>query len=337
MRVFVCEFVTGGGLVGEPMSPSLRRAGDMMLRSLVKDLAELPDIELLVTRDRRLDDRALSPRIRWIDGSDDPWTVWRDCIAESAAIWPVAPETHGALERLSGLALAAGCELLGSRPAAVRIATSKRETAMHLAAQGIATIETWALTTSPPDDLPTSAHGWVVKPDDGAGSEETYLIPTRADLRRWLADRRDAPRFVIQPYMPGTAVSLSLLCKNGQARLLACNTQDMRHDGDRLVYHGGTVGAAEPRRAHYLPVVDAVAAALPDLWGHVGIDLIDSEDGPVVVEINPRLTTTYAGLRTAIGVNVAGLVMQLVKQSLNAVARALPVPATPVKVDADAG
>jgi predicted ATP-grasp superfamily ATP-dependent carboligase len=43
----------------------------------------------------------------------------------------------------------------------------------------------------------------------------------------------------------------------------------------------------------------------------VGVDLVETSDGPVVLEVNPRLTTSYCGLRTARGLNPAALVMGL--------------------------
>ena len=43
----------------------------------------------------------------------------------------------------------------------------------------------------------------------------------------------------------------------------------------------------------------------------MGIDLIETDSGPVVLEINPRLTTTYTGLRDAIGQNPAALILSL--------------------------
>lgn len=336
MRVFVCEFVTGGGLAGAPLPPGLHREGDMMLRALVKDLAALPGVAVTITRDRRLDDPALPAALRWIGDGEDPWVVWQDCMNAADAVWPVAPETGGSLVRLSRAALGAGRLLLGSRPDAVRLAASKRSSAAHLAACGIATVETRSLTTSPPDRLPESDHGWVVKPDDGAGSEETFHLPTRADLRRWLAARRDAPRFVLQPFVAGRAASLTLLCRDGGARLLACNTQEVVPAGDRLTYRGGTVGGAEDRREQYQPIAAAVAAALPGLWGHVGIDLIDTEGGPLVVDINPRLTTSYAGLRTALGVNPAELVLRILDHGLEEAAAELHHIPAPVRIDADA-
>jgi predicted ATP-grasp superfamily ATP-dependent carboligase len=41
------------------------------------------------------------------------------------------------------------------------------------------------------------------------------------------------------------------------------------------------------------------------------VDLLDTANGPMVLEINPRLTTSCSGLRAATGVNVAARVLGL--------------------------
>jgi predicted ATP-grasp superfamily ATP-dependent carboligase len=91
---------------------------------------------------------------------------------------------------------------------------------------------------------------------------------------------------------------------------------------------GGCLGSPLPASlaAELEPIAAAVARTLPGLWGHVGIDLIDSPDrGPVVVDINPRLTTSYAGLRGSIGANPAALLLSLANQPLAALRRPLAV------------
>jgi predicted ATP-grasp superfamily ATP-dependent carboligase len=201
--------------------------------------------------------------------------------------------------------------LLGTRPAAVQLTTSKRQTAEHLAAHGIAIAPTLPLASALTDGPPPSTTGWVVKPDDGAGAEDTLLLRSRAALQRWAAARSDVARFVVQPYLAGDAASLSLLCRDGLMTLLSCNSQDVRLDGDRFRYHGGAVGGREDRRTAYEPLAARVAAAVPELWGYAGVDLVETAAGPVALEINPRLTTSYVGLRRALGVNPAELVLQL--------------------------
>ncbi len=333
LRLFVCEYVTGGGFAGASLPPGLVREGDMMLGALVKDLAELPGVELVTTRDRRLPDAALPATVVPITAGGDPWAMWRAQVAEADATWPIAPETGGILERLSGLVLECRRPLLGSRPTAVRLAASKRDTALRLAEHGLATLSTVPLASAMADGMPPGHHGWVVKPDDGAGAEDAYVLRSVAELRRWSRARQDIARFVVQPFVEGAAASLSLLCAGGRTALLGCNSQDVRFDGDRLRYHGGVVGGRESRRTLLQPIAERIAAAMPDLWGHVGVDLVEAKEGPVVIEINPRLTTSYVGLRRALGINPAELALQLLDRDIAAIPIPGSVRAVAVRVD----
>jgi len=77
-----------------------------------------------------------------------------------------------------------------------------------------------------------------------------------------------------------------------------------------------------------------VAQAIPGLWGYVGIDLVDTADGPQVIEINPRLTTSYCGLASALGINPAARVLALLDHSASTdlpIRRILPF-ARPVEI-----
>jgi predicted ATP-grasp superfamily ATP-dependent carboligase len=49
-----------------------------------------------------------------------------------------------------------------------------------------------------------------------------------------------------------------------------------------------------------------IASALPGLHGIAGVDLVWHPDhGPVVIEVNPRLTSAYVGMSASLGRNVA--------------------------------
>ena len=70
-------------------------------------------------------------------------------------------------------------------------------------------------------------------------------------------------------------------------------------------------------------LAERIAATLPGLLGPVGVDFVDTDDGPVVVEINPRMSTSACALRDATGIN-------LIAATLDALRRGrLPQPATP--------
>ena len=56
MRIFAFEFFSGGGLAGQPLPPGIAREGDMMLGALLRDLAELPEVEVVASRDQSAGD-----------------------------------------------------------------------------------------------------------------------------------------------------------------------------------------------------------------------------------------------------------------------------------------
>lgn len=309
MRVFAYEFVTGGGLVGQPLPAGLAREADMMLRALLRDLAAVPGVQVVTTRDQRLGELSGTAVLAMQEGEESLATYRRGLAAADAA-WPTAPETAGALEQLAQLTLTEGRVLLGCPPDAVRISASKLRTAAVLAGAGIPTVPTFAQASG----IPPAPGRWVVKPDDGAGCDSTELVPHWREAQQRLEAGNG--HLVAQPWVEGDPRSLSLLCAAGQAVLLSVNQQCMRIRDDRLSLVGLRVNAVPDPSGHYGALARGVAAAIPSLRGYVGIDFIQSEEGPVVLEVNPRLTTSYCGLRSALGVNVAQLVLELSRSGM---------------------
>lgn len=326
MRILVYEHVTGGGLAGAPLPPALCRDGDIMLRALVDDLADVPGVEVVTTRDARLPDPGLPARVRRIaapapcfdaeaPSRRDHTPAWLPFCDGVDAVWPIAPESDAVLARHTAAVLTSGRTLLASRPDAIAIAASKRRTSECLARAGVEVVPTVPLAEFVSGVLPRSAEGWVVKPDDGAGCEDTSWLPDANAVRDLARRIDDAVHYVVQPYLSGTPASLSLLCRDAVATLLTCNAQQVVRESGVFRFNGVFVGALELERARYAPVATAVAAALPGLWGYAGVDLIDTPRGPVVLEVNPRLTTSYAGLRTALCCNPVALVLALLDDS----------------------
>jgi len=306
VRVFVYEHITGGGMAGLPLPFGLLREGELMLRTLLNDLGGCPGIELLTSRDERL------PAITGIESlvvrsQDELGALFARGAAAADAVWPTAPETGGALERLATEVERRGRILLGCRPAAVHIAASKRRTAEVLASAGIPVVPTVAA-----DAMAQSRPGrWVTKPDDGAGSEDTLVA---ADWPTALERLRAEPgRLVVQPWLDGEPLSLSMLCAEGQALLLSCNRQRLRISDGSVALAGLEVNVQVERADALATLAGRIAKAIPGLWGYVGVDFVMTDHGPVVLEINPRLTTSYCALGRALGVSVAAMVLDLLE------------------------
>ena len=325
MRIFVFEFFSGGGLAGQPLPPTIAREGDMMLGALLRDLADLPGVEVVAGRDPRLPPVSVSYLHEPLPG-EDTFGLYARGLALADAAWPTAPETGGTLERLGRQTEAAGKTLLGCRPDAVRLAASKRDTANVLRDAGITAVPTF----SHADRLPGLSGPWVTKPDDGAGCEGSQLLPDRAAARARLAEEPD--RLVAQPWIEGAALSLSMLCYRGTARLLSCNRQQVEVEDSRFTLQGVVVNAFPDTNGCFAELASDIAAAIPGLWGYVGVDLVLTRHGPAVLEINPRLTTSYCGLRQAVGVNTAAMVLGLPRSSGYADGLAAPTMSTAVEI-----
>lgn len=310
MRIFVFEYMTGGGFLGRPLPLELVQEGELILHALLRDLTELDGVDVLTLRDSRLRPLNLPVTVRTLYHSRELVRHLRLGLQECDAMWPIAPESDGELERLSLAAQEHRCTLIGSRPDAVAIAASKLATIRRLTALGIPVVPTWnsaqvhagAALPAPP---------WVVKPDDGAGCVGTRIVRGREELLAVLAEARPGADMIVQPYLVGTHVSLSVVAGAASCQLLSCNRQRMVVVNDAFRLAGFVVNGVQSDRLELEQLARAVAGALPGLWGYFGIDLILTADGARVLEVNPRLTTSFAGVPQALGVNVAAMVLGL--------------------------
>jgi predicted ATP-grasp superfamily ATP-dependent carboligase len=179
-----------------------------------------------------------------------------------------------------------------------------------LSAAGLPVVETSLLS----DFMPVNSGPWVLKPKDGVGCQGGRFVTDTQTLAALQAGMENQQDMLVQPYCAGQAVSLSCLFKDSKAWLLCCNQQKVKIVANRFVLQACVVNMANPRRDFYLQLIEKVAVALPALWGYVGIDLIETQhNGPLLLEINPRLTTSYVGIEAATGINVAEQVLALIE------------------------
>lgn len=285
-----------------------------MLQALLQDLAQLPDVTTWVCRDARLSPPLHGANVHVLpvpEGSDihallDGW------IHSCDAVWPIAPETGGALQDICRRVHDAGKLLLTSPAEAVWICGDKLRTFELLQRHAIPAVSSLPL----PDILPSSSARWVVKAKDGAGCADSYIVETAEDYRAIKSTLNPIANFILQPFIPGKAVSLSCLFKHGRASLLSYNKQKIVVRGRHFELQGCIVNAPCIDWERYRQLVGHVAQALPELWGYAGLDLLETPDGPLVLEINPRLTTSYVGLRQALQKNIAQRVLSLLHDDL---------------------
>jgi predicted ATP-grasp superfamily ATP-dependent carboligase len=305
MRIFLYEWATGGGLVEESgaLPPSLLREGAAMIGALAGDFARIPGCRVTALRDPRVLHLAM-PGCELVDVLDK-WShgaeVERLSAAADATIL-IAPEFDSILLKAARSVEASGGRLASPSPTFIKIAADKQRTSELLAKAGVPVPP--GMVLEPEDALPGDfQYPAVVKPIDGAGSQDTYLV----------TGPRDAPPAYAWPrrlerYMPGLPASVSALCgSNGRFFLPPCK-QRISEDG-RFQYLGGELPLAAGLAQRATALADRALAALPAATGYVGIDMVLGHDPhgteDAVIEVNPRLTTSYVGLRAAAKSNLA--------------------------------
>jgi predicted ATP-grasp superfamily ATP-dependent carboligase len=283
--------------------------GEIMLHALLADISRVGKIQVSILRDPSLgfiDQPSGTSIIPWCH--QDAMEMVDECIREADAIWPLAPESNGELESISRRVLLHNKVLLGCTPAAVHLTASKYRTSRALRAAGIAAVPTYRARAS----LPSDAQAWVVKPDDGAGCSDTRIFSPPKAARKWITAQQHGG-YVLQPYISGRPCSVSVLCGNGDVVLLACNDQRVAVSDNQFHDMGSTVNGIEDESGELERLTCRVISAIPGMWGYVGIDFILTDQGPVVLEVNPRMTLSHAGLRASIGVNPVEMLLDMLR------------------------
>ena len=295
MRVFIYEHVTSHP---EHVFPaSLRAEGQAMVRAIVEDFDRVPDIKVLTLPTPDAGERAVREQARMAD-----FTL------------VIAPEFDQLLFTLCRCVEEEDGCLLGPSAAGVALTADKLILARHLLANGVRTPPCVLVAESPlPFALPI-----VCKPRFGAGSlgisfsREAEQSAASALRCAW----RLNDDMIAQPFVAGRAASVAFLLSPHQQLALAPAAQHLSEDG-RFHYLGGAVPLPPDLAKRAVRVARPAVVAAHGLRGYVGVDVVlgDAADGSEdwVIEINPRLTTSYLGLRQLAETNLAEAMLRIVE------------------------
>ncbi len=312
MHIFLYEWVTGGGLVEEPgtLPTSLLSEGQAMLAALAADFAALPDSRVTILRDVRLDNFSLANcQVIEVHSREHLLQELVGGASEADHTIVIAPEFDGILANTVKRVRKSGGHVLNASDEFIEMTSDKHRTAEQLVQAGIRTPSA-ILIESDAEKLPTNIpYPAVLKPLDGAGSQDIYLLNSHRDTpppHPW-------PRRLEQ-FHAGIPASVAFLCgPQGCTSLPACQ-QHLTQDG-RLGYLGGSLLWDTALAARATEIATQAIKSIPGAFGYIGVDLIlgkaadGSED--VVIEINPRLTTSYVGLRVMTNGNLAEAMLRI--------------------------
>ncbi|MCA9226907.1 MAG: ATP-grasp domain-containing protein [Planctomycetales bacterium] len=319
MRVFLYEFITGGGMwavagAGAPAG-GLLAEGSAMAGSLAADLLRIDGCHVEMLLDSRLPESVLGPiagRVNWrrVSNADEERRWIQRLAGDCDATILIAPEFDRLLLDRCEQVEACGGRLASPDSRFVALASDKQATCEWLRRAKVNS--PMGTTIAPGGDWPSElSPPAVLKPIDGAGSLDTRLLRSRDELH---AIERTGP-MRLEAFHPGRAASVAVLCGPHGFRLLEPCYQRLSDDG-RFRYLGGAAPLDMMPRHRAQALAARAIAALPTTIGYVGVDMVlgsrgdGSED--YVIEVNPRLTTSYVGLSRLCRANLAAAMLAIV-------------------------
>lgn len=235
------------------------------------------------------------------------WSQWIQAARGCDRAMVIAPETDGVLAQSVAMLQAAGLTMLNGFGDYLRCASDKWETARIFTIAGVPHPPTWTAETIPWEQLPV-AHRWVVKPRDGCGTENVRVYPSIEAA----AEAAAGTNMLIQPWIEGRGISVAAIVDNSELTVLPAVSQLVT--AEDVGYRGGAGPLCDDDQQRAAFLARTAITALPrTVKGYLGLDLVLADDPTqdCVIEVNPRLTTSYVGLRKIVRGNLAARILGL--------------------------
>jgi predicted ATP-grasp superfamily ATP-dependent carboligase len=320
LNLLIYEHVSGG-CANKKISASILSEGYGMLRSLISDLktAGHQVTTLLDSRLCNFNPPMEAVEIFSLSSSKKLEEKLRKLFGAADAVYVIAPESGQVLEKLVQLVESSGGTSLNSYVDSIKLASDKMKTYKTLENKGVKVPETVLLDIHEKiGDITQLIRDFgypvVFKPLDGVGCSGSSLIRDESDIAvavKKVAQDSLNNNFIVQKFVKGRDVSVSVFSTGDEALAVTLNRQLVTlapPDGESR-YYGGAVPFNHRLEIEALKTAQWAVQSIRGLKGYVGVDMVLAKDGPVVMEVNPRLTTSYIGLRKAAGFNPAQAIL----------------------------
>lgn len=317
-KVFVFEFVSGGGYSNELIPSSLFCEGYGMLKSIIEDFHEL-NFEIYTILDRRLaflSQFLKADHIIFVEEHSNYLDKFYQVLPQSDSCFIIAPEFLNILYKITEIVIDYKKELYSVGLEGIKVGASKMSTYEFFKRFQVPTPETFYIpTVNHQFDLEfiykkfhELNHSIIIKPDDGVGAESILFIDDENQIYDLFETDKvlldDSRRYIIQRYIKGIDMSASLIGISDQNRIktyiLGVNTQNVvLHKGSiNSQYNGGMTPAQIGSDIRETLQVCLHKLDFSHFKGYFGIDFILTAENTIkFIEINPRLTTSYLGIR----------------------------------------
>lgn len=315
MKLLVFEFATATGV----NDPFITAEGLAMLEAVLEDLEKFKPHYLVPRESNKVNSNAVPISI-----DDENIHEWLEKhVNYYDACLPIVPEEDGLLHEMTQIIENQGVKVFGSNSNAVKLTTNKFEMYKRLDGN-IPVINTEKIYFK--DDLEElgklTFQGSclkVIKPVDGVSCSGVMVVSSLKEFLdgvKSIQQFTKLPYFIMQDYISGDSVSVSLISNGTTAIPLSLNLQDVEIKSCKISYQGGKVPYQHELSAFAKNIAKHAVENFKGIVGFVGVDLILGDDEVHLVEINSRLTTPYVALRMITNFNIAEAVINSVNGEL---------------------
>jgi predicted ATP-grasp superfamily ATP-dependent carboligase len=277
--------------------------------------------------------------IKLVNKNDDYIKIYTDCVKESSYCFVIAPEFSNLLYNLTKIAKDNKKTILSVGLEGIWLGTSKLKTYKFFLGNKVNTPKTYHIPFKKNyfdlkfvlqkfDELGCPI---IIKPEDGVGSESIFYFETKSKIIHFFEDfneKLDLSRnYILQEYIDGEDLSVSIInCVSSKKPetmnqiILSINAQFIKFKDsfNDSLYLGGFTPVD-----NYELIKDSLEKILKRMdlssfQGYFGIDFIKKADNSIYfIEINPRLTTSYIGIRNILDYNPLEIIFNQDIPSLN--------------------
>ena len=311
-RIFIFEYISGGGFNNKEIPLSLFSEGFGMLRTIIEDFKAL-DFEVKIMLDYRITKMANllnCDYIKEVKRAMNTIYEFKASINDCQNVFIIAPEFSKILYNFTKIAEDMGKTLLSMNTAPILLGSSKFQTYRFFTNSRILTPQTFHIKSVENKfnvEIARKSYNLlqapaILKPEDGVGAESIYLIKNRGEFEKFVNEQipyLDGNRdYILQKYIKGTDLSASIINQENRLTLLSINSQKINLIQNKINYLGGLTPAdnSENIKKEIIKLTEHIDLKI--FKGYFGIDFIRMPDGKIfIIEINPRLTTSYIGIR----------------------------------------
>jgi len=317
LNLLIFEFVSGGGYANQKLSASILSEGYGMLRSLISDCKTAGHnvTTLLDSRLKILNPPNEADQIIAVSSPNEVDEKLKELVGEADAVYVIAPESNQVLDKLVENMENSGGISLNCTTDAIKRVSNKMAAQETMKKRGLQVPETVMLDINEKIEnikRLTKDFGYplIFKPLDGVSCGGLSLVKGEREISgavKKVVRESMGKQFIVQRFIMGKAASVCVISNEDEVEAVTLNQQfvTLASPNDESGYYGGVVPFNHSLEKEALKTAERAVEAVSGLKGYVGVDMILTERDTVLLEVNPRLTTSYVGLRRVVDFNPA--------------------------------